>query len=156
MGVVRIDQQDFGKDVRGMDDISQLTTTISPVAHVCDLTWCVKHYGPTMVTNGRLVESILAQTMAPNMLMSYHAFFELCQNATNGIDEDKSPKEIDVPVRVIGRDYSIVQDRLDALKSLEHVVVGMNNTVLVSCSDVKTVTQETDSFLAEGTEHAYI
>lgn len=88
--------------------------------------------------------------------MSYHAFFELCQNATNGIDEDKSPKEIDVPVRVIGRDYSIVQDRLDALKSLEHVVVGMNNTVLVSCSDVKTVTQETDSFLAEGTEHAYI
>lgn len=157
VGLFRIDES-IGKELPGEDTISELETILSPVAHVCKLTWCIKHYGPTIVINGILNEPLPSQSPEPTELMSLTMVTADCPNSATDDDTHSSVSETgysDSDKQPNHEIYLVIQGDSSKLEALG-AQIRLDDLLLVSCFDLTTVSQETDSFLVSYDEHVIL
>lgn len=131
VGLLHITGDYLKEELKEDSLIPELEKILSPTAHVCDLTWCVKNHGSAAVANGVLNEPIPVQSSIPSTLNRYQTDFGNCEKQEE----------------TYWREYEVIKGHLDRLEFLGNDIDDTNRTVLVSCSDVQAVSQETDTFL---------
>lgn len=119
VSLLRVDQDNFGKELTGEDIVSELQTSLSPVAHTCTLTWCVKHYGPTSVTNGILDEPAPFQFPTPTDLRPFQMYFKQCQSGYKYIPiNDTEQSDLQNESMTWPGEYTFIQGAYGQLESL--------------------------------------